>query len=154
MSKYISMSVPSTRLILLIALAVAGPLTFYLTRVAGAGDGGDAPVGTATGATDDGRLIVYGADGLTPVYIEDPVDARGVPIPVGPQHPRYPMGDAERFPALLSSQPEPAGPPRVATLEETARGLWGPEYEWRVENGLPLLPEWLELPERPDTGRP
>ena len=34
----------------------------------------------------DAPLVLYGEDGVTPVYIEDPVDEYGIPIPIGPQH--------------------------------------------------------------------
>ena len=34
----------------------------------------------------DEPLVLYGEDGVTPVYIEDPVVEYGIPIPIGPQH--------------------------------------------------------------------
>ena len=34
----------------------------------------------------DAPLVIYGEDGATPIYIEDPLDEYGIPIPVGPQH--------------------------------------------------------------------
>ena len=34
----------------------------------------------------DEPLVLYGEDGVTPVYIEDPVDEYGISIPIGPQH--------------------------------------------------------------------
>ena len=57
------------------AVALAGAGTAFLTLRAGA-----AP------PPADAPLVIYGEDGLTPIYVEDPLDGFGVPIPIGPQH--------------------------------------------------------------------
>ena len=36
--------------------------------------------------TDRKPVVLFGTDGLTPLYIEDPVNGYGIPIPTGPQH--------------------------------------------------------------------
>ena len=90
-------------------------------------------------------VIVYGPDGVTPIYVEDPVDEQGVPVPRGPQHERHVI-------TLPMSEPRPAGPRGpMATAEDLARMEWGPEnYQSRVDRGLPVvLPHHEEMAARP-----
>ena len=115
---------PAT-LIAVAATAFAGGAAIWLCRPATAGPPAERSPDPA---------IVYGPDGLTPVYIEDPVDRYGTPVPVGPQH----DATAVRIPLVET----PAVPPApFATYEESLRNLIGnEEYEWRLENDLPMPP--------------
>ena len=56
-----------------VALAAAGVAFLALRAEAAPPDDAETP------------LVIWGGDG-TPVYVEDPVDEFGIPIPVGPQH--------------------------------------------------------------------
>ena len=56
-------------------------------------------------------LVIYGADGMTPAYVEDPLDEFGIPIPVGPQH------EASSITVPATSGPNTPGPFPVVESE-------------------------------------
>ena len=133
-------AVPLTVALLVLGLVSAMVYGNRATAAPVAGGTEGAPSGLPT-TTPDGRQILYGEDGIMPVFIEDPVTERGAPIQIGPQHVRRPPRMPELFPGGTSHRTEPF---RIATPEEQARLRWGPEYEWSVANGLPLFPPDLE----------
>ena len=69
-----------------------------------------ATAGTTVAGAD--RTIIYDADGLTPVYIEDPVDRYGIPIPLGPQHRATAARGSLLVRRVPNLPPRPAGSPR------------------------------------------
>ena len=93
--------------------------------------------GEAAPPAADRPLVIYGEDGLTPVFVEDPIhEESGLPIPIGPQH----QATAVRVPGrAIPTQP----PARLVSLEEAAAELWAggwDEVNRRKAAGLPLLP--------------
>ena len=84
--------------------------------------------GSGVGATADGRLVIYGDDGLTPVFIEDPVDQLGFPIPVGPQH------DAKAVRGRLAV----ARVPRIPVSPNLQWGVGGGAYNMMDGSTIPL----------------
>ena len=69
----------STRTTLIAAAALSVAILGVITLTSRPADG--RPPEAA-----DGEMVIFGDDPLTPVYIENPVDEFGVPMPVGPQH--------------------------------------------------------------------
>ena len=63
-----------------VMFCAGGAAAFLALRVEAAPPAADGP------PVADAPLVLYGEDGVTPVYVEDSVDEYGIPIPIGPQH--------------------------------------------------------------------
>ena len=81
----------------------------------------------------DDPLVIFGPDGVTPIYIEDPVDGSGVPLPIGPQHQRM----------YFQAREMPPGPPapRASLREAALTACWAEEeVDRKLRQGLPPMP--------------
>ena len=65
----------------------------------------------------DVPFVILGEDGVMPIYVEDPTDEFGLPIPVGPQHlPSSVRGSVRAVPT------QPPAPVREADIMYDAAG--------------------------------